>query len=86
MKYIQDTIGLPLILSIYKYGNIKCYVDAEFAVHKYMRSLTGDFMTIETGRAYVQSIKHKLNTNSSAESKLVRLDNVLILMHYIDRA
>ena len=30
MKYIQGTIGLPLILSIDKSGNIKWYIDAAF--------------------------------------------------------
>ena len=47
-KYIQWTIGLPLILSIDKSGNIKWYVDAAFAVHKDMRSHTGGFMTMGT--------------------------------------
>ena len=56
-KYIQGTIGLPLILSIKNSGNIKWYVDAAFAVYKDMRSHTGGFMTMGTGGAYVQSIK-----------------------------
>ena len=34
MYYIQGNIGLPLILSINKPGNIKWYVDAAFSVHK----------------------------------------------------
>ena len=34
MKYIQGTIGLELILSIFKSGNINWYVDASFVVHK----------------------------------------------------
>ena len=62
MNYIQVTIGLPLIFSINKSGNIKWYVDASFAVHKYMRGHTYGFMTMETGGACVQSIKQKLNT------------------------
>ena len=45
-KYIQGTIGLPLILSIDKSGNIKLYVDTEFVVHKDMRSHTGGFTTM----------------------------------------
>ena len=56
-KYTQFTIGLLLILSIKNYGNIKWYVDAEFAVHKDMRSCTGGFVTMGTGGAYVQSSK-----------------------------
>ena len=46
MKYIQGTIGLPLIISIDKYGNIKWYVDSAFAVHKDMIIHTGGFTTM----------------------------------------
>ena len=77
MKYIQVTIGLPLILSIYKSGNIKWYVDAAFSVHKYIRSHTGCFMTMGTVGSYVQSSKHNMNTKSSNEADLVGLDDVL---------
>ena len=77
MKYIQGTIGLPLILSIDKSGNIKWYVDAAFAVHKDMRSHTGGFMSMGTRWAYVQSIKQNLNTKSSTEAELVGVDDVL---------
>ena len=77
MKYIQVAISLTLILLIDKSGNIKCYIDAEFEVHKYMRSHTGSFMTMVTGGAYVQYIKQKLNTNSSTEEDIVRVDGVL---------
>ena len=51
MKHIKGTIGLPLILSIDKSGNIKWYVDASFAVHKDTRSHTGGFMNMGTGGA-----------------------------------
>ena len=49
MKYIQGTIGLPLILSIDKSGNIKWYVYAAFELHKDMRSHTGGLMKMGTG-------------------------------------
>ena len=77
MKYIQGTIGLPLILSINKSGNIKWYVDAAFAIHKDVRSHTGCFMTTVTGGGYVQSIKQKLNTKSSTDAELVRVHDLL---------
>ena len=54
MKYIQGAIGLTLILSIDKYGNIKRYVDEEFAVHKDIRRHIGGFMTMVIGGGYVQ--------------------------------
>ena len=77
MKYIQRIIGLPLILSIDKSGNIKWYVDASFAVHNDMRIHTGGFMTMVTVWAYVQSRKQKLNTKISTKAKLVGVDDVL---------
>ena len=77
MKYIQGTIGLALILSIDKLGNIKWYVDSSFAVHKDMRRHTGGFMSMGTGGAYVKSRKHNLNTKSSTEAELVGVDDVL---------
>ena len=64
MNYIQVTIGLPLILPIYKSVNINWYVDAAFVVHKYMRSRAGGFMDMGTGGAYTQSSKQNLNTRS----------------------
>ena len=77
MKYIQGTIGLPLILSIDKSENIKWYVDAYFSVHKYMRSHTSGFTTMGTGGAYVQYSRHKLNSKRSTEVKIVGVDDVL---------
>ena len=76
MKYIQGTIGLPMIQSINKYGNKKWYVDAEFLVHTDMRSHTGGFITTGTGGAYVKYRK-KLNAKSSTEAKLVGVHNIL---------
>ena len=76
MKNIKGTIGLPLLLSMDKSVHIEWYIDAEFAVHKFMRIQAGGFMTIETGGAYVQSRK-KLNTKSSTEAKIFGVDDVL---------
>ena len=77
MKYIQGTIGLPLILSINNSVNIQCYVYAEFAVHNDMRSHNIGFPTMGTGGSYVQSRKYKMITKSSTGANLVRLDDFL---------
>ena len=69
MKYIQGTIGLPLILPIEKYISIKWYVNASFTVYKDMSSHNGVFVNMVTVRYYVKSIK-KLNTNSSTEANI----------------
>ena len=53
MKCIKCTIGLTLILSIDKPGNIKWYINALFVVQKENMSHTGGFMIRGTGSAYV---------------------------------
>ena len=78
MKYIQDTIRLPLIPSIDKSINIKWYTDEAFVLHKGIRSHTGGFMAISTGGACVKYIEQKLSNKSSIESDLVGVDYVLI--------
>ena len=77
MKYIQDTIGINLILSIYKSGNIKWYVDTAFVVHKDMMINTGGFIAMKTWWAYVQSRKENLNTNNSTETDIFGVGDVL---------
>ena len=57
MKYIQGTIGLPLILPIEKYVNTKWYVDASFNLYRDMSNPTGFFMNMLTVGSYVQYIK-----------------------------
>ena len=86
MKYMQCSIGLPLILSIDKSENIKWYVDVAFVAHTDIRSHTGGLMSMSTGGVYVQSRKQKLNTNSSTESNIDGVDNVLtqvVYTHYL---
>ena len=77
MNYIQGTIGLPLILSINNSVNIKCYTYEAFAVHKYISSHNGGFITVGTGGDYVQSRKNNLNTKISTKAEIVGVDDLL---------
>ena len=76
-RYLDGTIGIPLILSMDESGKMRWYVDAAFAVHNDMKSHTGATMTMGQGAAYSQSSKQKLNTKSSTESEVVGVDDVL---------
>ena len=53
------------------------YVDASFAVHPNMHGHTGGGMTMGRGGLISVSTKQKLNTNSSTESELVGIDDVM---------
>jgi len=79
-KYLDATIGLPLILSMDGTGEMRWHVDASFAVHNDMKSHTGATMMMGQGAAYNQSSKQKINTGSSTEAELVGVNEVLTQM------
>ena len=56
-----------------KSGVMRWYVDAAFADYNNMNSHTGASMTIETGIAYSQSNKQKINTKITTEAELIGL-------------
>ena len=56
---------------------MKWYIYESFAVQKYMRMHPFCFMAMVTGGGSVQSIKLKLNTKSSTESKFSGVYDVL---------
>ena len=74
MKYTQGKIGLPLILSINKSGNIKWYVDVAFAVHKGTRNHTSGLINIGKIGDYVKSNQQNLITKSSTEAEIIIAD------------
>ena len=73
-RYLDSTIGLPLILAMDKSSKMQWHVDASFAVHNDMKSHTGTTMTMGQGAAFSQSSKHKRNTKSSTDAELVGVD------------
>ena len=76
-KYLDDTIGIPLILAMDGTNKIRWHVDAAFAVHNDMKSHTGATMTMGQGAASSQSSKQKLNTKSSTEAEFVGVDDIM---------
>jgi hypothetical protein len=75
MQYLFTTKYLPLILGTYESGNIYWYQDGAHAVHRDMRGHTGLMMTFGQGAVYARSLKQKLYTRSSTETKLVEFDD-----------
>ena len=71
VKYLHNTIHLPLILSMNNNGISEWWVDASFAVHNDMRSRTGVMFSLGKGAVYCASTKQKIMTTSSTEAELV---------------
>ena len=56
---------------------MKCWVDAEYAVHPDMKSHTGGSLSLGHGTLSNKSSTQKLNTKSSTEAELVGLSEYL---------
>jgi len=77
MEYLRVDRLCPLILSADGSGVLMWYVDASFAVHPNMCSHTCGGLTMGRGFPIVSSTKQKLNTQSSTESELVGVDDMM---------
>ena len=83
MEYLRVDRLRPLILSAVGSGVLMWYVDASFAVHPNMRSHTGGVFTLGRGFPINSSTKQKLNTQSSTESELVAVDDMMPIVLWI---
>ncbi len=77
MGYLRVDRLHPLILSADGSGVVMWYVDALFAVHPNMRSHTGGGLTMGRGFPINCSTKQKLNRQSSTESEVVAVDDMM---------
>ncbi len=68
---------MPLILSTDSLTLSRWWVDVEYAVHDNCRGHTGAGMSLGQGIALSYSWKQKINTKSSTEVELVRVDDSL---------
>jgi hypothetical protein len=83
IQYISGTIHLPLVLGWDESGMLVWSIDASFAVHMDMRSHTGYCLTMGTGALVSGSVKQKITTRSSTESKLVGVDGTITFIEWI---
>ena len=77
IRYLRNTIHLPLLIGWDETGVLTWSVDAAFAVHKDMRSHTGAALTMGKGALLSMSLKQKINTKSSTEAELVGVDDAM---------
>ena len=82
VKYLKETVELPLILSTDGSNNFYWYADSEFAVHKDMKSHTGAGLTFPRGFGISVSTGQKLNTGSSTHMELVAVSNILPMVQW----
>ena len=77
IRYVGETIHVPLILGANDLKALIWNVDASYAVHNNMRSHTGVLLSLGHGTLMSMSCKQKLVTKSSTEAKLVGVDDAM---------
>ena len=77
IKYIRETIHLPLLIGWDESGVLTWSVDTAFAVHEDIQSHTGAALTMGKGAILSLSTKQKINTKSSMEAELVGVDDTM---------
>ena len=77
LKYLSGTRDLIFTLKSNGTGKVKWWVDAAFAVHKNIKSHTGRIMSMGRGALYSALSNRKLNTKSSTEAEMVRVDDLM---------
>ena len=82
-NYVIGTKDLPLIISAYKSGMIKWYIDGSYVVRPNMRVHTGRGLTMGRGFPISALSKHNINTTSSIESEIIGVDQLMSLVLWI---
>ena len=77
IRYMMDTIHLPLILAMGDNRMYEWWIDASFATHDDMRSRTGMMFSLGKGAVYASATKQKLMTSSSTEAELVAVSDAM---------
>ena len=77
LRYLSDTIALPLRLGADSLNQFATWVDASFAVHPDMRSHTGGVISFGRGGIICKSKKQNINTKSSTEAELIGASDYL---------
>jgi hypothetical protein len=77
IRYLEETIDLPLRLQSDGSGNLYWYVDASFGMHPDMKGHTGGTLTMGRGPIYSFSSAQKIAARSSTELELIRVHYLL---------
>ena len=77
MHYLRNTTDIPLTLRADGTNIVKWWVDGSYAVHPDMRSQTGGTMLLGKGPIISTSIKQKMKTKSSTDTKLIAADDLM---------
>lgn len=80
MRYLKGCPGLVLTLGRDDDGTIKYvrwWIDGAHAVHANMRGQTGATCSLGKGCVMSNSLKHKINSRSSMETKIISVDAMM---------
>ena len=77
IKYVEETIHLPLVIGADGRENLVWNIDAAFAVHPNCKSHMGAILMMGHEAVLSISSKQKINTKSLTEAELVGVDDAM---------
>ena len=77
IKYLHKTVDMTLVLGADDQDCIQWCIDASYAVHPDLKGHTGATMSLGSGSVFRGSWKQHMVTQSSTESELIAVYDVL---------
>jgi hypothetical protein len=82
LGYLKGTIDLDLTITCKDLSILNWYIDGSYAVHEYMKGLSGSVLMIGDNVVVSWSNKQKVNTRSSTEAQLIAVDDTLPMVQW----
>jgi len=79
---LKGTIDLDLTITCKDLSVLNWYIDGSYAVHEYMKGLSGSVLMIGDNVVLSWSNKQKVNTRSSTEAELIAVDDTLPMVQW----
>ena len=77
-KYLKETRGLKLTLSVNEMSTIKWWIDASYATHDDCKGRRGAIMSLGKGAVTCAPNKHKIQGRSSTDNELIGVHDTLL--------
>ena len=83
IRYLRNTVHIPLVIGWDDTGELLWSIDASFAVHNDMRSHTGAMLTFGKGAVFSLSNKQKVNSTSSTVAEIIGVDDAMNFVMWV---
>ena len=84
INYLKETVHLPLVVGAEDSKRLTWNINASFAVYPYCKNHNGACLTLGHDSILSISTKQKINTKRSTEAELVKVDDAMTFVMWIE--